>query len=117
MNSERLKQTEKDVENCRAKVNGQHGPGVYGTESYGFVSLSTLPLAQEVTQNLENELPAGIKVILATDPKDVVSISITIFIQVVISVCTDMGKLEYVLRRAGLEEDHRLAPSHHRPHH
>jgi len=83
VNSKRLKKSEKDVEDCRAKVRDQmcrqSQYGAYGPESYGFVSLSTVPLAQEVTQKLENELPEGIKVILATDPKDIVSRFITVF--------------------------------------
>jgi calcium permeable stress-gated cation channel len=85
VNSERLKKTERDVENCRAKVRDrmcrQSQYGAYEPESYGFVSLSTVPFAhwQEVTQNLENEHPEGIKVILATDPKNIVSDFITVF--------------------------------------
>jgi hypothetical protein len=67
MVSKKLQATEKAVENYRHKIDDRK------PESYGFASIAAVPYAHIVANLLKNKRPKGTDVILAPNPKDIVS--------------------------------------------
>ena len=63
----RLQATEKAVEDYRRQIDDRK------PENYGFASMAAVPYAHIVANMLKNRKPEGTKVILAPNPKDLVS--------------------------------------------
>ena len=63
----RLQHTEKAVEDRRRQIDDRK------PENYGFASMAAVPYAHIVANLLKNKRPKGTNVILAPNPKDIVS--------------------------------------------
>ena len=63
----RLQVTEKAVEDYRRQIDDRK------PENYGFASMAAVPYAHIVANILKDKKPKGTEVILAPNPKDIVS--------------------------------------------
>lgn len=86
--SAKLKRTEAAVEAYRAQIDS------HKAERYGFASLAAVPYAHIVAQKLRGKHPKGTDIVLAPNPRDIVSLILIVPLRSNLISAPDLEKHE-----------------------